>query len=67
MLTLIGELERDVGPPLLRGDEIAAEAGAAGAEIGRLVDVLAEEQAAGAVTTWEEAVALVREQVRQDG
>ena len=32
-----------------------------------LVDVLAEEQAAGAVTTREEAVALVREQVRQDG
>jgi poly(A) polymerase len=67
MLSLIDQLERERRPPLLRGDEIAAEAPAEGAEIGRLVDVLAEEQAAGAVTTREEAVALVREQVRQDG
>ena len=67
MLALIGELERDRRPPLLRGDEIAGETGATGAAIGRLVDVLAEEQATGAVSTREEAVALVREQVRQDG
>jgi hypothetical protein len=67
MLSLIDQLERERRAPLLRGDEIAAEAPAEGAEIGRLVDVLAEEQAAGAVTTREEAVALVREQVRQDG
>jgi hypothetical protein len=67
MLTLIGELERDGRPPLLRGDEIAGEAGVAGPAIGRLVDILAEEQAAGTVTTREEAVELVRQQVRQDG
>ena len=67
MLTLIGELERDGRPPLLRGDEIASEAGVAGPAIGRLVDILAEEQAAGTVTTREEAVELVRQQVRQDG
>jgi hypothetical protein len=50
--------------PLLRGDEVAAEAGVAGSEIGRLVDLLAEEQAAGTITTREEAAAFVREQVR---
>jgi poly(A) polymerase len=67
MLTLIDELERHARPPVLRGDEIAAETGVAGPAIGRLVDMLAEEQAAGAVTTREEAIAFVRQQVRQDG
>ena len=67
MLTLIAELERDQHPPLLRGDEIAQELDAHGATIGRLVALLAEEQAAGAVATREEALAFVREQVRQDG
>ena len=46
--------------PLLRGDEIAALTGASGPRIGELVAALAEEQAAGTVTTREEAVALVR-------
>ncbi len=67
MLSLIDELERDARSPLLRGDEIAHETGVTGAAIGRLVELLAEDQAAGAVTTREEAVARVRQQVRQDG
>jgi ribosomal protein L17 len=48
----------------MRGDEIAETTGARGAEIKRLVDMLAEEQAAGTVATREEALAYVREQVR---
>jgi poly(A) polymerase len=64
LLGLIAGLEAELEPPLLRGDEIASEASVSGAEIGRLVDLLAEEQAAGDVTTREEAIAFVREQVR---
>jgi tRNA nucleotidyltransferase/poly(A) polymerase len=60
LLTLIAELEQEERPPLLRGDEIAELTGASGAQIGGLVDALAEEQAAGTVTTREEAVAFVR-------
>ncbi|HEY0388155.1 MAG TPA: HDIG domain-containing protein [Gaiellales bacterium] len=67
LLGLIGSLEDDGAAPLLRGDEIAEAAGAAGPEISRLVGLLAEEQAAGGVSTREEAIAFVREQVRQDG
>jgi hypothetical protein len=59
LLQVVAELEREDRPPLLRGDEIAELAGAAGPRIGELVDALAEEQAAGAVTTREEAVAFV--------
>src|SRR6478752_6786820 len=59
LLPVVAELEREDRPPLLRGDEIAGLTGAAGPEIGALVDALAEEQAAGAVTTREEAVAFV--------
>jgi putative nucleotidyltransferase with HDIG domain len=59
LLGLVAELETE-GPPLLRGDEIAAATGCSGSEIGRLVDALAEEQAAGAVTTREEAIEFVR-------
>jgi poly(A) polymerase len=64
LLGLIHGLGAEQRAPLLRGDEIAAETGAAGAEISRLVGLLAEQQAAGDVSTREEAVAYVREQVR---
>jgi len=64
LLGLIAAVERETGEPLLRGDEIAEAAGVAGPEISRLVALLAEEQAAGDVTSREEAVAFVQEQVR---
>jgi putative nucleotidyltransferase with HDIG domain len=63
LLDLIAALDAQPRAPLLRGDEIARETGAAGAEIGRLVEWLAEEQAAGTITTREEALAGVRQQV----
>ena len=64
LLGLVAAVERETGEPLLRGDEIAEAAGVSGPEISRLVALLAEEQAAGDVTTREEAVEYVREQVR---
>jgi putative nucleotidyltransferase with HDIG domain len=64
LLGLISQVERETSEPLLRGDEIAEAAGVSGPEISRLVALLAEEQAAGGVTTREEALAFVREQVR---
>jgi tRNA nucleotidyltransferase/poly(A) polymerase len=60
LLAVVAELEREERPPLLRGDEIAELTGAEGPQIGSLVDALAEEQAAGSVTTRDEAVAFVR-------
>jgi poly(A) polymerase len=60
LLRLVAELEAEERPPLLRGDEIAELTGATGPGIGKLVAALAEEQAAGAVTTRDEAVAFVR-------
>ncbi len=60
LLSLVGELETEERVPLLRGDEIAELTGAEGPRIGELVDALAEEQAAGAVTTRAEAEAFVR-------
>ena len=59
LLQVVRELEGEDRPPLLRGDEIAELTGAAGPRIGELVDALAEEQAARAVTTRDEAVAFV--------
>jgi putative nucleotidyltransferase with HDIG domain len=59
LIGLVLDLERGHRPPLLRGDEIAELTGASGAAIGALVEALAEEQAAGAVTTREEAIAFV--------
>jgi hypothetical protein len=56
----VQELESEEREPLLRGDEIARLAGVRGPRIGELVARLAEEQAAGTVTTREEAIALVR-------
>jgi poly(A) polymerase len=60
LVGLVTELASESRPPLLRGDEIAELTGASGARIGELVAVLAEEQAAGTVTTREEAVRRVR-------
>jgi len=60
LIDLLRELESEEREPLLRGDEIAQITGAAGPRIGELVALLAEEQAAGTVTTREEAIALVR-------
>jgi hypothetical protein len=60
LLTVVAELEAEERPPLLRGDEIAELTGAEGPRIGALVAALAEEQAAQAVTTRDEAVAFVR-------
>jgi len=57
LLTVLASEERE---PLLRGDEIASISGATGPRIGELVALLAEEQAAGTVTTREEAKALVQ-------
>lgn len=60
LLALVSELEAEERAPLLRGDEIAELTGAEGPRIGELVAALAEEQAAAAVTTRDEAVAFVR-------
>ena len=59
LLQVVAELESEDREPLLRGDEISEMTGATGPRIGQLVDALAEEQAAGAVTTRDEAVAFV--------
>ncbi len=47
----------DPSEPLLRGDELGIEAGP---EIGRLLDLVAEERAAGTISTREQALELVR-------
>jgi poly(A) polymerase len=60
LLDLHLALARQSPPPLLRGDEIAAATGARGPAIARLVEALAEEQAAGAVATREDALRFVR-------
>src|SRR4029079_8071766 len=49
--------------PLLRGDELGIPAGP---EIGRLLDLVAEERAAGTISTREEAVALVERERATD-
>ncbi|HEX5261324.1 MAG TPA: HD domain-containing protein [Gaiellales bacterium] len=59
---LMLELLRDPPPPLLRGDQIVALTGASGPAIGALVEALAEEQAAGAVTDRVAAEEFIREQ-----
>ena len=60
LIGLIAELDASPTPPLLRGDEIAGLAGVSGPAIGELVEALAEEQAAGTVTTRAQAVEFVR-------
>jgi Poly A polymerase head domain len=51
----------DPEEPLLRGDELGLPPGP---EIGRLLDLIAEERAAGVVSTREEALELVRRRAR---
>ena len=58
---LAGAVERaratEPGEPLLRGDELGIEPGP---EVGRLLELIAEERAAGTISTREEALELVR-------
>ncbi len=49
--------EREPAEPLLRGDELGLPPGP---EVGRLLELIAEERAAGTLSTPEEALALVR-------
>jgi hypothetical protein len=49
--------EREPAEPLLRGDELGVPPGP---EIGRLLELIAEERAAGTISTREEALDLVR-------
>lgn len=50
--------------PLVRGDDLGLEPGPA---IGRILDAIDEERAAGTITTREEALALARELAAQEG
>jgi hypothetical protein len=54
----------DPPTPLVRGDELGLEPGP---EIGRILDVIDEERAAGTIATREEALALARELARTGG
>ena len=51
--------ENEPAEPLLRGDELGLPPGP---EIGRLLELIAEERAAGTISTREEALELVREE-----
>jgi Poly A polymerase head domain len=53
--------ERDPAEPLLRGDELGIEPGP---EVGRLLELIEEERAAGTITTREEALELIRRERR---
>jgi len=59
------EAARHADPPasLVRGDELGLEPGP---QIGRILDVIDEERAAGTITTREEALALARELARKE-
>jgi hypothetical protein len=52
-----GARKHDPAEPLLRGDELGL---APGPEVGRLLELVAEERAAGSISTREEALELVR-------
>jgi Poly A polymerase head domain len=54
--------EADPDEPLLRGDELGVPPGP---EVGRLLELVAEERAVGAVSTREEALALVERERRR--
>ncbi|HEX6702196.1 MAG TPA: hypothetical protein VF101_15820 [Gaiellaceae bacterium] len=64
-LELVPALERsraaDPAEPLLRGDELGIPPGP---EIGRLLELIAEERAAGTIATREDALELVRRHVK---
>jgi hypothetical protein len=53
----------DPSEPLLRGEDILALEVDPGPEVGRLLDLVAEEHAAGTISTREEALAFVRTQI----
>jgi hypothetical protein len=57
---ILAARERDPAEPLLRGDELGLPPGP---EIGRLLELIAEERAAGTISTREEALELVRREV----
>ncbi len=65
---LVGVVEAarlaDPPAPLLRGDELGLQPGPA---IGRILDAIDEERAAGTISTREEALALARELATRDG
>ncbi|HWM14915.1 MAG TPA: hypothetical protein VNO56_10570, partial [Gaiellaceae bacterium] len=50
--------------PLLRGEDLLELGIAPGPELGRLLELVAEERAVGAVTTREQALELVRSELR---
>ena len=52
----------DPTAPLVRGDELGIEPGP---EIGRILDAIDEERAAGTITTREEALELARALARE--
>ncbi|HEY3069958.1 MAG TPA: hypothetical protein VGJ34_06540 [Gaiellaceae bacterium] len=54
----------DPSEPLLRGDDILALGLEPGPEVGRLLDLVAEERAAGTISSKEEALKLVQEELR---
>ena len=54
----------DPTAPLVRGDELGIEPGPA---IGRILDAIDEERAAGTITTREQALALARTLAAEDG
>jgi hypothetical protein len=66
-LELVGVVEAarraDPPTPLVRGDELGLEPGPA---IGRILDVIDEERAAGTISTREEALALARTLAAQE-
>ena len=56
-----GARAADPAEPLLRGDELGLPPGP---EIGRLLELIAEERAAGTISTKEEALDIVRREAR---
>jgi hypothetical protein len=52
--------EADPGAPLLRGDELGVPEGP---EVGRLLDLIAEERAVGTISTREQALELVKQEL----
>jgi hypothetical protein len=50
----------DPGEPLLRGDELGVPEGP---EVGRLLDLIAEERAVGAISTREQALELIKQEL----
>jgi hypothetical protein len=55
----------DPGEPLLRGEDVLALGIEPGPEVGRLLELAEEERAAGTISTREEALALVQEEINR--